>query len=1109
MMNFAAYVGVYKHEPGLSCTVCKQWFYRSDITPGVIPESFIDFQKNYDFTCKRCNVAAQLSIERFYFVKTECWIDAVSAAMAYLTWTEQRKLWKIAEIGEFVKENWKTLCYDRGESSAEVGASGWDPAPFFTRNKDKAVVHSKPYWELCDPARANILRGRGEAARLPKEAAEANARYYASDDYRGAAIQPVVLLKPGGSWVAPVKKVPIKKRCPHGEEKNKCKECKAAPRSRLQQPAPPASAPSPINPFAPGGRQSSMQIEPMDPDIDDDLRWFTTHVEPTPLDFGQGGVPAAASPPSATVAEPQPTHDDWDLPVDVYGGIGKAEIAGMLPQGSVDPALFGPGQISSSSSGGLGGAAAALLPGEGMAAFMSAPPLPKPQGGGGGAQEVSAAELKKIRRAMRARAAAAGAAGATATAAAAVPPLVVGLATQRSAWMPFTDKLFSQTSAHPAQCRICKQGPRELGTETFNSRVCIVCDDAANYGQVAHYPYSIPKEKQAYKTHVVMRAAAGNAVHIPYAVHLCDKHYTHYNDSGEELKWAGPYRADASVKKERILPMEFFTIHSWRPPNEQWVKCESCSEECHHRCVMFDKDIYAQERVSMLCPNPTCVDCASTGIGSRDIDRNKVRRTAVQLPETPLSEHLENEVRQNVFEGAGSEKITIRLVSNVEREQQLPAAIIQRYNITEELRYQQKYIMAFVRNPDDTDVAFFAMQVLEYGEANNALEQYKNCAYIAYIESIGLYHLPKCDVNHYGKNEQPCSCPKECHRERSRITQAIFQGYLHYLQLRQFQRAYLWAMAPNHLDSDFLFHMRPRDAHFTQFNVQQKQQNLENWYRARLAQAKDAGIIVKFSTNAPDEAGKRGNPEGVLFHAEDADGGGDGGLGEPEVKDTAGLSASDGRSRKRRAPDQYRPEEESKKPQFASDAGPAVSMSKLMVFPGDSVTENAISDSLTQTKKATRSGGAAVGLDRMDSKKASKKFIRSANADGNGSHFVCHLKPAGNGAAAASADVEIEDDPTLNIDNEGREKTLNDRDNLVGLCTVKHYQFDTMRTAKYSTMMLLQHFMFPKFAPEITHRPVLSRQRSSRTGFGRQVTSEIASTSFIIELVSTAKTVSY
>jgi hypothetical protein len=161
---------------------------------------------------------------------------------------------------------------------------------------------------------------------------------------------------------------------------------------------------------------------------------------------------------------------------------------------------------------------------------------------------------------------------------------------------------------------------------------------------------------------------------------------------------------------------------------------------------------------------------------------------------------------------------------------------------------------------------------------------------------------------------------------------------------------------------------------------------------------------------------------------------------------------------------------------------------------------------LTSTKTTTRNHGpAGAGLGasaRQDSKRVSRRFISAVSNAGNGSHFVCHFKPLGGGGASAESSIEIEDDPTVNIDDESREKTLNDRDNLVGLCTVKHYQFDTLRMAKFSTMMLLQHFLFPKFAPELTHRPVLSRQRSSRTGFGRQVTSEVASSQHMIETLS-------
>ena len=75
-------------------------------------------------------------------------------------------------------------------------------------------------------------------------------------------------------------------------------------------------------------------------------------------------------------------------------------------------------------------------------------------------------------------------------------------------------------------------------------------------------------------------------------------------------------------------------------------------------------------------------------------------------------------------------------------------------------------------------------------------------------------------------------------------------------------------MAPNSLDSDFLFHMRPRDTRAMQAPDQERQQNLEKWYKDRLGTAKEAGIITGFFHNAVDEQAQRNSAsEGAMFHA--------------------------------------------------------------------------------------------------------------------------------------------------------------------------------------------------------------------------------------------------
>ena len=49
---------------------------------------------------------------------------------------------------------------------------------------------------------------------------------------------------------------------------------------------------------------------------------------------------------------------------------------------------------------------------------------------------------------------------------------------------------------------------------------------------------------------------------------------------------------------------------------------------------------------------------------------------------------------------------------------------------------------------------------------------------------------------------------------------------------------------------------------------QERQQNLEKWYKDRLGTAKEAGIITGFFHNAVDEQAQRNSAsEGAMFHA--------------------------------------------------------------------------------------------------------------------------------------------------------------------------------------------------------------------------------------------------
>ena len=70
--------------------------------------------------------------------------------------------------------------------------------------------------------------------------------------------------------------------------------------------------------------------------------------------------------------------------------------------------------------------------------------------------------------------------------------------------------------------------------------------------------------------------------------------------------------------------------------------------------------------------------------------------------------------------------------------------------------------------------------------------------------------------------------------------------------------------------------------------------------------------------------------------------------------------------------------------------------------------------------------------------------------------FCCAIKLIGRRLAAASDDEDEQeegdmlDDPTIDIDELPRDRTLNSLDNLRALCQQQHYQFDTIRMAKYA-----------------------------------------------------------
>lgn len=135
----------------------------------------------------------------------------------------------------------------------------------------------------------------------------------------------------------------------------------------------------------------------------------------------------------------------------------------------------------------------------------------------------------------------------------------------------------------------------------------------------------------------------------------------------------------------------------------------------------------------------------------------------------------------------------MRVVSNTKEFAQIDEKLGERYNLDTQIPFIQKQIYAFYEQPDGRDICFFGIQTQEYG--SDAPGAHKNIAYLAYIDSCQLFHVPECNAHNDkvgidtwldpdSKKHDPCSCHTECNKMRKFLIQTLMHGYMEYLRQR-------------------------------------------------------------------------------------------------------------------------------------------------------------------------------------------------------------------------------------------------------------------------------------------------------------------------------------
>ena len=255
---------------------------------------------------------------------------------------------------------------------------------------------------------------------------------------------------------------------------------------------------------------------------------------------------------------------------------------------------------------------------------------------------------------------------------------------------------------------------------------------------------------------------------------------------------------------------------------DNWVQCDECHSWMHWTCGLY-KGEDTPDDCLFFCDN-----CRLT--------RGKVQPADLEVPPSselamdPLSTRLQDALRAELKErGVTCAPVTVRVVSNVETvtkfDQQpgLGGGLKKEGGglggILKELPYRSKCILAF-QHIDGHEVCFFAMYVQEYG--SDCPEPNTNRVYISYLDSVRYF----------------VSSPEG---QRTTVYHSMLINYIAYARELGFTHAHIWVSPPKQGD-DYIFYAHPEAMVSKRMGLLK----LKEWYEKMLETAKKRGIVHDF-----------------------------------------------------------------------------------------------------------------------------------------------------------------------------------------------------------------------------------------------------------------------